>query len=96
MQPTLREAFPDLLCENLPRILRLCPRKKNSGKLGFLVLQSDNDRFWFKVSRGFTNALTESISALEDVIDTFDGTEREQCRSSVNDTFRRLNDLLEG
>ena len=54
------------LCKNLRLLMRPAQAKAKSREMGFVALYSDQKGlYWFKVSRGFRAAISESISSLE-------------------------------
>lgn len=86
---------PKLLLNSLDWVLRTTIAKAKSKELGFIALFTDgNGTFWFKVSRGFSTALSESFSSLESLIDKandfYDETEKEK----INIVYRKLNELF--
>jgi hypothetical protein len=72
-------------------------RRKKSGKsVGFLTLQTDgHGTYWFKPSRSFRVAIADSLGALEQLADELGDTIGEPEHALVNQTYRRLADLLE-
>lgn len=87
---------PDTLVSSLSCILRVAVAKSKSKELGFICLFTDGKgTYWYKVSRGFTTALNESLSSIETLID--DGAElfTEVQKSLINDVYRKLSSLYE-
>jgi HrpA-like RNA helicase len=71
--------------------------KKPSGKneLGFAALFTDGDgNYWIKCTRGFHTSLNESLSSLESLIDELGNEVDIGKKHIVNQTYRRLSDLL--
>lgn len=85
----------DSLISNIAFTLRITRSKKNVKEWAFLSLFSDgHGSYWFKASRGFTTALNESLSSLENLADeaekfNSDGKEK------VNKVYRLLNSLYD-
>ncbi len=58
------------LIDSLDWILRVSMAKQKAKEYGFITLYTDTKgNYWFKVSRGFSTALTESHSSLETLIE---------------------------
>ncbi|MCR4742542.1 MAG: ATP-dependent RNA helicase [Treponema sp.] len=58
------------LIDSLKLVLNVAMAKQKNREYGFICLFTDGKgNYWFKVSRGFTTALTESHSSLEILID---------------------------
>lgn len=58
------------LIDSLDSILKIAIAKQKSREYGFICLFTDGKgNYWFKVSRGFSTALTESHSSLEVLIE---------------------------
>ncbi|MBQ7753322.1 MAG: ATP-dependent RNA helicase, partial [Treponema sp.] len=58
------------LIDGLQYVLRATIAKSRTREFGFITLFTDGKAtYWFKVSRGFTTALNESLSSLETLID---------------------------
>lgn len=84
------------LVDNLHYVLRLTMAKSRQKEYGFITLLSDNrGTYWFKVSRGFTTALNESLAALESLIDDAEGRLNAAQEEKVNIVYRVLNSLYE-
>jgi hypothetical protein len=84
------------LAEGVKNLLRLCPRKKKSKRLGFLALFSDREgNYWFKCTKGFYTALSESLSSLEHLADSFGEGDNQDYRDEIGIAYRRLSNLLE-
>ncbi len=85
----------DVLAQRLPLILRLTEAKAKSRELGFICLFTDGrGSYWFKVSRGITTAIKESIASLETLIDDSADFFTIDQKDLLNQTYRLLNDLL--
>ncbi|MBO7123431.1 MAG: ATP-dependent RNA helicase [Treponema sp.] len=55
-----------VLCPRLECIMRTAAAKAKSREMGFVALYTDQKgSYWFKVSRGFSTALAESVASLE-------------------------------
>lgn len=54
------------LCKRLKWLMRTAQAKAKGRELGFVALYTDQKgSYWFKVSRGFSTALAESVASLE-------------------------------
>jgi hypothetical protein len=72
-------------------------QEKTPGKkeLGFIALFTDGaGNYWLKCSRGFHTSLNESLSSLESLIDELGDDVDIGKKHIVNQTYRRLSDLL--
>ena len=87
----------ELLIKSLDCVMRTTQAKQTSKELGFICLFTDSKgTYWFKVSRGFTTALNESLSSLEHLIDdTVDSSLNIAQKEKINMLYRILNDLYE-
>ncbi|MDR1059462.1 MAG: ATP-dependent RNA helicase, partial [Treponema sp.] len=83
------------LLKELPRIVTPAVRKRGSRELGFLALFADGGGgYRIGCSGSFHTSLNESLSSLETLIDELgDGVDIEK-KHVVNQTYRRLSDLL--
>jgi hypothetical protein len=72
------------------------PRTEKHGReLGFIALYTnDQGVYWFRCSRGFYTALNESMASLEALIDELGDEVDLTVKHEVNQTFRRLSDIL--
>jgi hypothetical protein len=71
-------------------------RGPDKKELGFICLFTDGmGNYWFKCSRGFHTSLGESLSSLETLIDELGEEVDVAFKHVVNQTYRRLSDLLE-
>lgn len=81
------------LVESLDIILRTAIAKQKNREYGFITLFTDgNGNYWYKVSRGFSTALTESHSSLEVLIEEnveFSKDEKEK----INTVLRLVNEF---
>lgn len=60
------EGAAAVLCPRLEWIMRTAAAKAKSREMGFVALYTDQKgSYWFKVSRGFSTALAESVASLE-------------------------------
>lgn len=84
------------LIENIKYILYLTPVKKKAKRLGFISLNTDNKgNYWFKVSKGFDNALTTSLGSLENLMDEIPQESNLDKIDKINEIFRKLNFILD-
>ncbi len=83
------------IINSLEVILRVAMAKQQSREYGFIALFTDgNGTYWFKISRGFSTALSESHSSLETLIEeNVDFNEQEKIR--INDALRLVNSFYE-
>ncbi len=83
------------LCNKLQNVLKLCKPKKKK-QLGFIGLYTDGTgHFWFKCSRGFHNALTQSLASLEILADALEETIDSSYRERINSVYRKLSEFFE-
>ena len=84
------------IIQNISYILFICPVKKKGKQLGFITLNTDNrGNYWFKVSKGFDNALTSSIGSLENLMDDLPEGTKTDTIEKINSIYRRLNFILD-
>lgn len=84
------------LIDSLHYVLKVTQAKAKLKQYGFITLFSDNKgTYWFKVSRGFTTALNESLASLESLVDDSTGTLTAPQKEKVNILYRVLNNLYE-
>lgn len=83
----------ETLIDSLEIVLRTAIAKQKNKEYGFITLFNDgNGNYWFKVSRGFTTALTESHSSLEALIEEqIDFSDDE--KQKINSALRTVNTL---
>ena len=75
-------------------ILRVAVAKAKSREYGFICLFTDgHGTYYFKVSRGFSTALNESLSSLETLADEKDVSFSTEDREKLNAVYRTLNAL---
>ena len=92
----LDEGGREKLVNVLDCVMRVTVAKSNSKELGFICLFTDgHGTYWFKVSRGFTTALNESLSSLEKLIDDTNADMNAPQKEKVNMVYRVLNGLYE-
>jgi hypothetical protein len=95
----------DDLLEQLPYLARKLPgksrratdeRKKGAGKApGFLTLFTDgNCNYWIKATKSLHGSINESLASVESLIDELDDDIDIDKKHIVNQTYRRLSDLL--
>jgi HrpA-like RNA helicase len=87
----------EALLHELPGLL--CPALWKPGRkeLGFICLLTDGGGgYRFTCSRGFHAALNESLASLETLIDELGEAVDRELKHIVNQTYRRLSDLLGG
>jgi HrpA-like RNA helicase len=71
------------------------PGKADRKELGFICLFTDGmGNYWFKCSRGFHTSLGESLASLETLIDELGEDVDVSFKHIVNQSYRRLSDLL--
>jgi RNA helicase HrpA len=77
-------------------LLRLCRDRKNSKELGFLALYSEGEGLYrYRCKKKFHTALSESLSALEDLADRIEPAEGEAMGKKISSAYRRLSMLME-
>jgi len=90
----IRDAFE--IVRHIPNILGLCRKKKETKRLGFLTLLTDgNGTYWYSCYRDFLQALEESVSSLESIIDEDINVLNREQEETVSGTYRRLTELFE-
>ena len=90
----IRDAFE--IVRHIPNILGLCRKKKDTKRLGFLTLLTDgNGTYWYSCYRDFLQALEESVSSLESIIDEDINVLNREQEETVSGTYRRLTELFE-
>ncbi len=84
------------LGDQIPNILKLVPLKKSPKSLGFLTLATNSSgEFWFRSSRNFHIAVTESLSSLEALTDAIGTDAVSQTLDTVGKVYRRLSAILD-
>ena len=92
----LEEGGLQKLLNVLDCVMRVTVAKASSRELGFICLFTDgHGTYWFKVSRGFSTALNESLSSLEKLIDDTNADMSVAQKEKVNIVYRVLNGLYE-
>lgn len=75
-------------------VMRVATLKQKGGDYGFVSLMADGrGRYWLKVVRSFIEALNESLSSLETLIDDDNAALTESERRSVGGRYRVLSSL---
>ncbi|MCL1814866.1 MAG: ATP-dependent RNA helicase [Treponema sp.] len=91
------ESLAELISELPLILLPAVPGKKQNRELGFIALfTSLKGGYWFRCSRGFHTALNESMASLEALIDELGEEVDIAVKHEVNQSYRRLADLLNG
>ena len=73
-------------------VLNVAVAKTKSKEMGFIAAFTDNNgNYWFKVSRGFSTALSESLSTIESLIDEADEKFSDEQKNRLNEIYRKLN-----
>jgi hypothetical protein len=84
------------LCENLHRLLCLCPLQKKSGRLGFLTMYTDwKGNYWFKSEKSLLTARTETLASLESLADEPGDILSPEDRETVSRLYHLISDMLE-
>lgn len=97
MQEDPQRAMDNLneLARSLDLVMQVV-RTKKGGQLGFLALMSDGEgNFWFKPSKSFAEALTQSLASMELLVDY--GRQNEfdpSLKEKIGTLYRRLNDFI--
>ena len=85
----------DALIGELPNLVTPALPKKGKKELGFICLYSDgNGSYWFSCPKGFYTSLNESLASLENLIDELGEEVDIETKNLVNQTYRRLSDML--
>jgi HrpA-like RNA helicase len=85
----------DELLEQLPVLLSPALWRKNRKELGFLSLCNEGDGVYRIVcTRGFHTGLNESLASLEALIDEMGEDVDNEIKRIVNQTYRRLSDMI--
>ncbi len=88
-------AQKEQLIDSLDWILRTAIAKQKGKEYGFIALYNDGKgNYWFKVSRGFTTALTESHSSLENLIEETVEFSKEESKK-INTALGLVNKMYE-
>lgn len=84
------------LCDAMQMLLNIAVAKSKSKEMGFICAFTDNNgNYWFKVSRGFSTALSESLSTIETLIDQAESVFTAEEKEKINAIYRNLNNLYE-
>jgi RNA helicase HrpA len=84
------------LISSLDYVLKLTMAKSKLREYGFITLFSDNrGTYWYKVSRGFSTALNESLASLESLVDDANSFLSPAQKEKVNIIYRVLNGMYE-
>lgn len=84
----------ETLLKLIPNIMRIAVAKAKSKEYGFICLFTDgSSTYYFKVSRGFSTALNESLSSLETLADEKDLPFTNEDRERLNKIYRFLHGL---
>ncbi|MGN0740998.1 MAG: helicase-related protein, partial [Treponema sp.] len=84
------------LCDAMQMLLNVAVAKSKSKEMGFICAFTDNNgNYWFKVSRGFSTALSESLSTIETLIDQAESSFTAEEKEKINAIYRNLNNLYE-
>jgi ATP-dependent helicase HrpA len=84
------------LCRHIDNLLCLCQKKKKHRKLGFLTLNTDGEGiYWYSCELDFYKSLTESLAALESIIDEPSASVRDELVHQINHTYRWLSQVIE-
>jgi len=89
----VRDSFE--IVRYIPNLLKPSRTMKSKKKLGFLTLLTDgNGCYWYVSYRDFIQAMEESVSSLEALIDEDIRILNEQQEKTVNTGYRRLSALI--
>lgn len=84
----------DRLISAMEFILNVAVAKTKSKEMGFICAFTDgNKNYWFKVSRGFSTALSESLSTVETLIDETEDSLTDEQKEKINAIYRKLNEF---
>lgn len=84
------------LCDAMQMLLNVAVAKSKSKEMGFICAFTDNNgNYWFKVPRGFSTALSESLSTIETLIDQAESVFTAEEKEKINAIYRNLNNLYE-
>lgn len=91
-----QENAPESLVSALEYVLNVAVAKTKSKEMGFICVFTDNNgNYWFKVSRGFTTAISESLSTIETLIDESEGKFTNEQKNRINAIYRKINNFYE-
>lgn len=84
------------LINSLKYVMRITMAKRKTKEYGFITLYSDGrGTFWFKVSRGFSTAFSQTLSSLEALIEEQNENLTASQKNEVNFLYRNLSGLYE-
>ncbi|MBQ0002561.1 MAG: ATP-dependent RNA helicase [Treponema sp.] len=84
----------DKLISAMENVLNVAVAKTKSKEMGFICAFTDgNKNYWFKVSRGFSTALSESLSTIETLIDETEDSLTDEQKEKINSIYRKLNEF---
>ncbi|HET7838360.1 MAG TPA: ATP-dependent RNA helicase, partial [Rectinemataceae bacterium] len=90
------------LLSSLDHVLQIARARDRTAELGFVTLYTDAEgMFWFRCSRGFHTALSESLASLEALADRIGGDGAEGAAASpeererVNSLYRKLSSFFD-
>lgn len=85
----------DRLYEAMQNLLRVTVAKSKSKELGFVTAFTDfNGNYWFKISRGYTTAVSESLSTLEHLIDDQSISFSDEQKENISRLYGIINSIL--
>ncbi|HOQ92626.1 MAG TPA: ATP-dependent RNA helicase [Treponemataceae bacterium] len=85
---------PGRLIDSLSYVLRVTEARAKTKELGFITLYSnDIGNYWYKISRGFSTALNESLASVENLIAKEDVELNSEQKTILNATYRKLSSL---
>jgi ATP-dependent helicase HrpA len=85
----------DTIHKNLTALLKPCKMKPGGKRLGFLCLDTDGEVFYFRPVKGFSRAVSESISALEVLADILGAPPQPDVEKAFDETYSRLQRIYE-
>ena len=89
------EVGKESLIDSLDWIMHTAIAKQKNKECGFITLYTDgNGNYWYKVTRGFNTAVTESHSSIETLIEEDVEFTHEEERK-INSVLGMLNKLYE-
>jgi hypothetical protein len=87
---------PQEFMKFLKLVLAVCPLRNENSTLGFIALLTDGrGNYRLKPHKGFSSALTESLSSLEMLIDDEGGLFNDEQKEAVNEVYRKLSELYD-
>ena len=86
---------PFELIKYIPNIMKLCRKSKTTRKLGFLTLVTNGSGiYWFSCYKNPLQAIEESISSLELLMDENIEVLNNELPKKINETYRKILELL--